>query len=101
MDQWILSIFLSMLLLFLIMWLALIIYNRNLPQAENIPTEDFSINKKKRKKKRQCYELNRSERSRKRQPDREFDNPQKINNLAKASSNLQDRLFMNAEIILV
>ena len=51
MDQWILSIFLSMLLLFLIMWLALIIYNRNLPQAENIPTENFSINKKKERKK--------------------------------------------------
>ena len=49
MDQWILSIFLSMLLLFLIMWLALIIYNRNLPQAANILTEDFSINKKKKK----------------------------------------------------
>ena len=50
MDHWSLSIFLSMLLLFLIMWLALIIYNRNLPQAANILTEDFSINKKKKKK---------------------------------------------------
>lgn len=34
------------------LWLALIIYNRNLPQAENIPTEDFSINEKKKKEKK-------------------------------------------------
>ena len=39
--------------------------NRNLPQAENIPTEDFSINEKKERKKKQCYELNRSARNRK------------------------------------
>ena len=45
-------------LLFLILWLALIIYNRNLPQAENIPTEDFSINEKKKKKEKKNSAMN-------------------------------------------